>query len=235
MTTEITITTPALSLPIAVRDAFNAIMAAVQTPIVDVTTHHGAGVALRSVKGHLKTINDHRMSITRPLDDEKRRIMDFFQPFIDGLADAEKQLKSGIMKYEREEEERRRAAEELIRRAQAEAAEAARAEAEAKMAAGDVAGAVESIFDANVLEAPIAPSQAPKLSGIGRATTYTWELEKPGGMEKLVRAALANPQAYARYVTVDSVAIGRDVRAQGASFNVPGIAVTAVEGLRARA
>lgn len=79
-----------------------------------------AGDELRSIVTRRKKIEELRLSLTRPIDVAKARIMDLFRGPTDRLAEGEKLLRDEMTRYQREEREK---------------AEAARREAEAKAAA----------------------------------------------------------------------------------------------------
>ena len=66
----------------------------------------GAAEHLKAIKAKTKELDDLRKSLTRPLDESKRRIMDFFQKPIDWLSRAEAKGKE-----EKAEELRRQAQE----------------------------------------------------------------------------------------------------------------------------
>ena len=79
-----------------------------------------AGDELRSIVTRRKKIEELRLSLTRPIDEAKRRIMDLFRGPDGRLGQAESLLRDEMTRYQREEREK---------------AEAARREAEAKAAA----------------------------------------------------------------------------------------------------
>jgi hypothetical protein len=85
---------------------------------------------LQSIKGRIKTLNEQRLTITRPLDAAKEAVMSLFRKPLETLAEAETVIKRAMLTYQNEED--RKAREEQARR-QAEAdAERRRVEAEAK-------------------------------------------------------------------------------------------------------
>lgn len=104
-----------------------------------------AGTELQSVKARAKQIEDLRLSLTRPLDESKKRIMDLFRHPLARLEEAEGLIRKGMLTFqqaEREKQERaRREAEETARRererleAERRAAEAAERQAREQAAA----------------------------------------------------------------------------------------------------
>lgn len=114
-----------------------------------------AGEELRSIVTKRKDIEAMRLSITRPMDEAKARVMDLFRAPTERLAEAEKLLRVEMTGYQRAEQEKadklRREAEERDRaereqharqQREAEAAQQkAREEAEAARSSGDEAAA----------------------------------------------------------------------------------------------
>lgn len=94
-----------------------------------------AGDELRRLVQRKKDIEELRLSLTRPLDESKRRIMDMFRGPTERLAEAENLLRRGIVQYqtaEREKAERERREAEARARAERERLERERAAAEAE-------------------------------------------------------------------------------------------------------
>ena len=67
---------------------------------------------LKTIKQRKKKIDEVRKSLTRPLDAAKKRIMDFFRPAENKLAEAENEMQKTILEY-RAEERRKRKQEKL--------------------------------------------------------------------------------------------------------------------------
>jgi hypothetical protein len=114
-----------------------------------------AGDELRSIVTRRKQIEELRLSITRPIDAAKARVMELFRGPTDRLGQAESLLRDEMTRYQREEREKaeaarreaeakaaaERAEQERIAREAAEAQRKAAAEAEAARKAGDAAAA----------------------------------------------------------------------------------------------
>lgn len=77
---------------------------------------------LGDIKAKIKALNDQRLSMTRPLDEAKKRIMDLFARPLETLQQAEGTLKKAIADWTAEQrriaEEERRKAEEAARKEQ---------------------------------------------------------------------------------------------------------------------
>jgi hypothetical protein len=138
---------------------------------------------LRSIKSVASKIDETRKSMTRPLDQAKAAIMDFFRPFADRAAAAEADLKRRMLGYQQQVEAERRAEAERLRREeearrQAER-EAAEAEAMAMAEQGKVDEAEATLAAAEMtaaLPVNVTPTvEAPKASGI--STRDNWKAE----------------------------------------------------------
>lgn len=80
-----------------------------------------SGEFLKQIKSVSKILDDARKDITKPLDEAKKRVMDFFRDPLDQLSAAEGILKRAILGYQQEQEKIRREEEQkAISRAKAE-------------------------------------------------------------------------------------------------------------------
>ena len=68
---------------------------------------------LKSIKSKYKQIEDQRLGMTRSLDKTKKKIMDFFRIPLDALSKAEAEIKKDILRYQQQEAEKQKIAEEL--------------------------------------------------------------------------------------------------------------------------
>lgn len=182
-----------------------------------------AGAELRDIATRRKEIEDKRMSLTRPLDEAKKRMIEFFRAPIERLAEAEARLRGGLLAYqnaerakaeavrreaeeaahrERVEIERKRRVAADAERAAREAADAARkagdavAAAAAESAAMDAAMAGEQAMEAAEL-AEIAPVALPAVAApkaAGVSTRKTWKAEVTD-LRALVLAAAKRAEA----------------------------------------
>lgn len=89
---------------------------------------------LLAIKGKIKELDDLRRTLTRPIDEGKKRIMDLFRVPLDKLDQAKGVLTRAIMAYTDEQEKKRR---ELQEKLQREAEEKARKEQERLNARAD--------------------------------------------------------------------------------------------------
>lgn len=141
--------------------------------VVEITTaaeNARAGEMLAEVKGRAKDMDDLRKSMTRPLDESKKRIMDLFRPIEQQLADAEQHLKGAMIGFQ-QQEERRLAAERAAADAERErlAAEASRAAEEGRFTDAIVASE-------DSLAVPEPPKAPPRAAGTSFGETYKAEV-----------------------------------------------------------
>jgi hypothetical protein len=179
-----------------------------------------SGEHLKSIKSAYKQIEDLRLSMTRPLDDSKARIMDFFRIPLNVLTNAEGVLKKGILMYQRaqeairiEQEKKLQAEAEKKRQEALEKAEKARAE-------GKDAKAEKYEDKANNIIAPTLAPTIQKVSGV--STKMIWKFE-------VIDETLIPRE----YLTPDLVKIGKVVRATGNTLPIPGIRIFPEETISA--
>lgn len=120
-----------------------------------------AGEELRGIVTRRKEIEAMRLSITRPMDEAKARVMDLFRGPTERLAQAEGLLRDEMTRYQREEAERaERARREAEARAEAERQEQARREREAEAQRQAAEREAEEARNAGDEEAARAAEQA---------------------------------------------------------------------------
>lgn len=235
----------------AIRIADSAYSIALAYEIDSPEVYQMAGDELREIATKRKDIEELRKSLTRPLDESKKRIMDLFRQPTERLAEAEKLLRSGMLTFQRAEAERqaeeRRKAEEA---AAAEYAEAERREREAQEAAhaaqesGDAEAAAKAAMEAEKAReeletADIAPiavqTESPKASGISTRTTYKAEVTD---FKALVLAAAKRAEAgddfLLGFLQADTKAISGAARSMREKLAVPGIRVYEDQSLSVR-
>lgn len=197
-----------------------------------------AAEELGQIKAKQKKLDDLRMSMTRPLDEAKKRIMDLFRKPQELLASAETTIKGAIGVYQAEErrkaEELRKAAEEVARKERELLAEEARQAAEAAKAAaaaGDEEAAAQASMQAAVLAAeaevvehfaPAVVEQPAKLAGISSRTDWDFEITDVNAIPR-------------EFLVVDEKKIRQYVKAMKSDAKMPGVRVFAKETIAARA
>ncbi|MGL6289926.1 MAG: hypothetical protein ACRC2H_04485 [Silanimonas sp.] len=220
-------------------DASNPLVAEVKSNTEQVTTAAGslvidspemyelAGEQLREIKAVQRRIDETRKLMTKPLDDSKKAIMDFFRPFSDAADSAEASLKRKMLSFQSEQTRIREAAERAAR-AEREAAERTaeelRRQADAAIEEGDADKALESELAAEAvvmevaLAAPVAPA-TPKAAGI--ATRDNW-VAQVTDFAALIKAAAERPDLAALLLPNDK-ALNQMAKALKEAGNVPGV------------
>lgn len=256
--------TTALTVPEAaqaVRIADETLAIAKEYSIDSQPMYEAAGEELRDIATKIKKLEETRLSLTRPLDESKRRIMDLFRGPLTTLEQAQGLLKSGMATFHAAEQDRirreREAAEaaaraerERLAREQAEAqAAAARAaeEAAAAAAAGDhEAAAAAEAAAAEAAEAAEAAQAEAELAEIAPPPAVLAEAPKAAGISArknwkadvtdlaaLVKAAAAAPSLLV-YLQANTVTINQVAKALKAECRIPGVRVYAEDIIAAR-
>lgn len=190
--------------------------------------YDGAADILHNVKSQIKQLDDLRKSMTRPIDDAKKAVMDAFRPKETQLKQIETSLKNGITRFAQEEERKRLALEAKLRDQQAR--EQARLEERARKAeeAGNEAKAEEILSRIPAVPVVVAGSVRPE--GIGMRTTWKAEVVD---FHALVKAAAEDP-TYLAYLKPDEQALNAAARALKKAGRVAGVRFFSEQGVTAR-
>lgn len=196
-----------------------------------------ASAELSQIKARIKQINDTRLSMTRPLDESKKRIMDLFRPALERLEIAENTIKTGIADWTTRERQRvaeeQRKADELRRAEEArlkaeadaklrEAETLAKSDAPAAMAALEEAQELQAQADTAIFMAPAVAAPA-KISGVSVGETYKAECTDLMALVK----AVASGQASIELLEANTKELNKRAKALGREFVVPGVRVWA--------
>ncbi len=176
-----------------------------------------AGEYRKNIKGAIKQIEELRFSFTRPLDQLKKKWMDFFNVPLTKLANGDGVLERGRLSFAREQERIRQEAE---RKLQAEAEKkrlAAEKKAAEARAAGDETKAEKYEEKAAAVVAPVLAPMVEKTTGIGSVKRWKFEITNESIIPR-------------RYLQPNLVQIGKEVRASGDLLNIPGVRIYAEEG-----
>ena len=117
----------------AEKETNAAIQLAHQFDSYAITTEDQYGIAaidLKGIKLKTKELDDLRKSLTRPLDESKKRIMDFFMKPLNFLNKAEENIKAAMLAWQRKQEVIRQAEENRLRELQRKEEERIRLEQE---------------------------------------------------------------------------------------------------------
>jgi hypothetical protein len=194
------------------------------------------GVELcRSIKQHIKVIDDDRKVIVKPLNDQVGEINSECNGVIRKLQNAETVIKSGMGQYfqvkerkriedqrklDAEAEERRRQEEEKVRKEQGKA-ETYREQGRDKMADKAEARAATAETIASSVVAPIVQNTA-KVSGTTFKKVYKVSVVD---QKRAVEVMLMNDILF-QYVSIDIKGLERLVNAQKGRIEIEGIKIT---------
>ena len=190
--------------------------------VVDAATYEIGAEELKSIKAKAAQLEDQRKTITKPLDDAKKAVMDLFRGPLDVLTKAEGILKGKLLTYQQEEQRKVREAQLAAERAaQAErdrlAAEAAKLAAEGRAGEAMVKQQVAEM----IVAAPPAIAEPPKVSGMSTRTSVEFEVVD---LVQLVQHIAKHPELI-NLVAADSVKLRAYVKGLGMSTNLPGVRV----------
>jgi hypothetical protein len=134
-----------------------------------------AGQELVAINSQIKTLDEKRKEITRPLDQAKQAVMDLFKPAIDRRTEACGIIRAAMAKWYAAEEQRKREAQaRLDAEARAERERKAK-EAADLAAAGKPEEAAAAQVESEIVCAPTVVTTVPKVAGV--AMKETWECE----------------------------------------------------------
>ena len=185
---------------------------------------------LSAIKGRQKDLTELRQSITKPMDEAKRRVMDTFRPALDRLAEAEGAIKRAVLGYTQEQERKRREAQaRLAAEASAERERlAALAESHSEEGHEDLADIVRQ--NAERVTAPTVEAPAMPTGAVHIRTTWSAEVVDLAGLVK----ACAEGKAPLNLLVPDMPALNALARTQKERFDIPGVKAVAEQGVTAR-
>lgn len=235
-------------------EADQALAVATQYRVTTQSEYSAAGEELTRIKAAQKRLDETRKGLTRPLDESKRRIMDFFRAPAEKLAEAEKAIKSACIGYQQEQErirrEEQRKAEEAARKERerlerqrlAAEAKAREKEAELRRQAAEADAAERAKIEAKMrAEAEKAAAKQAELDARAASVTAPVihrEAPKVEGLSTrtVYKFRITDPAAIPReYLAIDEGKIRKVVQALKADARIPGVEVYAEESMAARA
>jgi hypothetical protein len=135
--------------------------------IADNQSYEVAGLFLKRIKQAQKDLDDRRRSMTRPLDESKKQIMDLFRPVESKIIEIETSIKKSLVQYQAIVDARIKAElEEKRKKDEAEAAEKAK----------DAEFFGEDIFIEETKVEDQMQNVAPVVSGISTKTVWDYEI-----------------------------------------------------------
>lgn len=213
---------------VALVDEIKSELSGITTYQIDTpTTLMRAQEDLKIVKGRAKAVADMRVSITRPLDERRKAVMDFFREAETIVTDVEAVIKKSILSYQQEQERKRRQEEDRLRaeaRAKEEAERKRLADEAAKAASiGDVKKAAQLVKQQSqvAFAAPKVPTVEAKVEGV--STRRVWKFR--------VTDFKALPDDYKQ---PNEKLLGEVARATRGEVKIPGVEFYAEESIAAK-
>lgn len=205
---------------------------------LQITTHgqyQDAGGVLKQIKAKAKELTDTRLSITRPMDEAKKKVMAFFKTPLDFLTSAEGIIKPRMISFNEAEEKKRRADEEKVRKeAEKEAAYQAklaekRAQTQEKYGKTEEAEAIREEVAAAPVVVPIPSRERPKAAGVAMRTTWSAEVTDKMALIKAVAAGQVPPSVLDANMKV----LNGMARSLKRELNYDGVKAVASKGIAA--
>jgi len=193
-------------------------------------SYEAAALDLQAIKARLVELEEQRKSLTRPLDQAKAKIMDFFRPPKELLEEGERVLKGAMLAYSRAEERKRREHEAQLREEARRNRE--RLEAEARAAAANGAEDVAELKreQAENVITPILAPVTPKPKGI--AIPETWRAELTD--KKAALRAVVDGKAPDELGEVNMKVANRLAMSLKQAFAYPGLRAVPMKSVAAR-
>jgi hypothetical protein len=163
----------------------------------------GAAKLLKEVKAKKKELDEDRKSMTKPLDQSKKRIMAFFKPAMDALGKAENMIREAMIAFQAEQEEKRQKEQRKLDEAARKKEEKERQKLEKKAEKAEAKGDTEKADELRQqqeqvhVEAPQAQG-ARKIDGLQIRKTYEAVVEdfaKLPDKYKLANMPMLNAEA----------------------------------------
>ncbi len=159
------------------KEAEEMMVGANRYKITTATEYTGAAEQLKLVKAKAKDLDTTRKNLTQPIDESKKRIMDFFRAPLQFLADAEAAIKKSMISYDNEQARIRREEEArlqaLARKEQERLERLAEKRAEKAEVKGDMEKAEEIRESVPVIAVPILADNKVKVAGISMRTIWS--------------------------------------------------------------
>lgn len=172
------------------------------------TMYEMAGTELKDIKAKRNQLDTLRKSMTQPLDESKKKIMDFFRKPLDWLDDAEAAIKRGMLTYKQVQDRKAREEREKA------AAEARRIAEEAKAKNPEAPPPI-------VITAPVVTRAPPKVSGVSTREVWKFRVTDPASVPR-------------EYLVIDESKLGAMARATKGTVMVPGVEFYSEEVMAAR-
>ncbi len=180
-----------------------------------------AGNDLKKIKAKAKELDILRKTLTRPLDESKRKIMDFFQKPLTFLKTAEAAVNTAMVAWHKAQEQIRLVEEQRVREAQRKETERLDRLAAAAKERGDTKKAEAFEDRAAITESatPIVAARVSKVAGLAMTTTWKYRIVDVGKIPL-------------EYMMPNEVLLGQVVRSTKGNLKIEGIEIYPDESMR---
>lgn len=202
----------------AQKDTSRALEILDQTASISIVTlqdYEGAAGLMKKVKARIREIEEIRKGQTRPLDESKRAIMDFFREPIKRLSDAKAKLNTVMVTWADEQEAARRKEEARL---QEEARRKAEIENVKKEIEAEEAGDPEPVEEITVPAVKVA-STVPKSRGSHIRETWSAQV---ASLRELITAIVAG-KVPLQAVVPDMAFLNGQARLLKDDLDIPGV------------
>jgi hypothetical protein len=190
-----------------------------------------SGGLLTTIKARQKALSNLRLSITRPMDQAKKRVMEVFQPTVGRLASAERTIKDAVLTYTQEQERQRRVAQAKLDAAAAAEREHLQKQADQHRATGRDGRAETLEQRAETVEAPTVAQPEVPSGAVHLRTTWHAEVTDLAALAK----ACAEGQAPLELIQPNMAVLNAQARTFKGALALPGVQAVSEEGVTARA
>ncbi len=185
---------------------------------------------LRTIKGRLKELTQQRQSITKPMDQAKKRVMETFLPALNRLEAAEGTIKRAVLSYSQKLEAERR-----VHQAALEASAAAEREQLARLAEEQSEAGHEDLSEvsreqAERVTAPTIAATPPPPAGVHTRTTWHAEVVDLPALAK----ACAESGELIHLIEPNMTALNAMARSLKEGFATPGVRAVSEQDIVAR-
>jgi len=180
---------------------------------------------MADIKGRIKTLEEIRMGQTRPLDESKKRIMDFFRVPIQKLEDAKAHLNNIMVNWVQEQETKRREEERKLQEAARKRAEQEQLQAALEAeAAGDKQEAEQIISEPVWTPSIRVNSEVPKSKESYIRETWSCEIVDVMALVKGIAEGKVDIQAIEpNHLTKNHPFLNTMASRYNLNLNIPGV------------
>lgn len=214
---NLTVTLPAIPADVQALTV-DPSLAEASLPITTAEEYQKRVEQVRGWQARSKRLEEFRKFMTAPLDEAKKRWMDFFGPVIKRYTDAADTAKRGIVEYEQEQEQQRLAAAATAESASKAEADRLRKAADKAEGKGAAEAAASMRLQADMVAGAGTVPPLPTAAGTYNREKYSCEVHD---LKELVKAVLAGTVP-AMAIMANEKFLDNQARQMKEDFNYPG-------------